>query len=364
MMRWLRYTFLLVTILSCVEPYEFRIIDTSQRIVIEATLSDKSFNDTKNYPSDGRYFSVKLSRTSDVVNVRSEAVSYAIVVLINEQGEEWTYGERSDTPGYYELIDDDFKALTGVRYKLKIQTPDDEQIESDWEMLPDPAPPMGPIGFRETTTQKVLLDEVREIQGVTPNITVPVNETGNPIYYQWKYIPTWIFTAALASTTDAMTKTCWASTPYYLRGYTVLLDNDGGYQKDFFFMDTRTNERILYEFSMLVQQEVLNEDYYYFRKEMQDRNQPGGVFSIPPYNLNTNYHSSAGSVFGYFGVVREEGKRWYFNRNDLSYGISDWLVEQCTAPCLGPGCPPPDCYNCLRYEGGDVINVKPSWWGR
>ena len=41
------------------EPYEFVIANNEPSLVIEAFVSDKSFKETVDYPSDGRYFAVK-----------------------------------------------------------------------------------------------------------------------------------------------------------------------------------------------------------------------------------------------------------------------------------------------------------------
>lgn len=365
MAKSLRFALVMLFIAGCIDPYQFRIADEDQGIVIEATLSDKSFNDTKGYPSNGRYFTVKISKTSDVINVRSVMVSYANVSLISDQGESWEVLEEDaiKAPGIYKLLDDDFKALSGVRYKLSVTTPDNTLIESDWQEMPTHTPSMGPISFRETATQRVVLDKVRDVYGVQTQIAIPANETGSMVHYRWKFQPTWLFDAPLAASGNPV-KLCWAATRYYIRGYQVLADQEGGYNKDLFFVEIENNERILHEFSVLVEQQAMTEDYYYFWKEMQELNQPDGVFATPPFNLKGNLTASSGKVFGYFGVVREQGARWYFNRTDLSYSVPNWLPEQCATPC-GPGCPPPECSNCLRYEGGeDVTNIRPEWWGR
>lgn len=354
----------MMLLVGCIEPYQFRITDTDPGIVIEATLSDKSFNDTKDYPSNGRYFTVKVSKTSDVINVRSEMVSYAMVELASDQGETWEYLETDPVgaPGVYKLLDDDFKALSGVRYRLSVTTPDDVLIESDWQEMPANAPAIGPVSFQEVTRQRIVLGQIRDVNGVKPQIRLPENESGSTIYYRWKFLPTWLFDAPLASTTSSSIKFCWATSSLYIRDYTMQPDDEGGYVKDLFFMDVDDNERVLHEFSVLIEQQVMTEDHYYFWKEMKDLNQSDGVFATPPFNLKSNFSASTGKVFGYFGVVREQGVRWYFSRTDLSYSVPNWLPEQCANPC-GPGCPPPPCYNCLRYEGGDVTNVRPTWWG-
>lgn len=365
MFKNIRFALVMLMVVGCVETYQFRITDTDPGIVVEATLSDKSFNDTKNYPSDGRYFTVKVSKTGDVINTRPKMVSYATVVLASDQGGEWLFVEEDpiNKPGIYQLFDDDFKAVQGVRYKLTVTTPDDAIIESDWQQMPDNAPAIGPVSFSETSTERIILDGVRDIKGVTSKVALPKNESGSTIHYRWKFLPTWLFDAPLASTTDAMIKFCWATTTNYLRDYTMLADDEGGYSKDLFFVEIEGNERILNEFSVLIEQQVMNEDYYFFWKEMQDLNQPDGVFATPPFNLKSNLTASKGKVYGYFGVVREQAVRWYFNRTDLSYNVPNWLPEECQREC-GPGCPPPPCFNCLRYEGGDVTNIRPTWWGR
>src|SRR6187200_2218443 len=103
MIKSIRFALIMILVGGCIETYQFRITDTHPGIVVEATISNKSFNDTRNYPSDGRYFTVKVTRTSDVTNIRSEAVSYAQVVLTSDQGDEWLYTEDVKTPGLYQL---------------------------------------------------------------------------------------------------------------------------------------------------------------------------------------------------------------------------------------------------------------------
>lgn len=356
-----RYILLFLAIAGCVEPYNFRITDDQKTLVVEAFVSDKSFNETIAYPSDGRYFTVKLSRTGDVINIRPEMVTGAFVRLINDAGEEWQYTENFETEsrGVYTLFDNDFKAIAGTRYKLLISLYGEDEFESDWAQLPAVAPEMGSIGFRETSKLQRTPGGYQPLKGVTPTISVAPNNMGQAVYYRWRLDPTWIYIAPLNTNSK-----CWATNQYYLNNFVLQEDHDGGYEKDLFFMDVEQNERVLEEFSLLVVQHTLSEDNYYFWKEMQGLNQDGGIFDTPPFNLKTNFHSQNGKgVSGYFGVVGEQAQRWYFNIHDLSYGIDNWLIPACATPC-GPGCPPPNCTNCLRYEGGEPTNVKPSWWGR
>ena len=156
MPKTIGYFFLFFIVAACVEPYHFVIPDATPSLVVEAYLSDKSYKETLTYPSDGRFFTVKLSYTSDVINTPSQEVSLAVVELHSDRNEVWKYTELTDTPGLYGLLDSLFEAEAGVRYKLHIQLPDEEIYESEWEGLPTTEPPpMGTVGFEEIMIKKI-----------------------------------------------------------------------------------------------------------------------------------------------------------------------------------------------------------------
>ena len=118
MLNKLKPFVLLMLILGCVEPYEFVVRDDEPTLVIEAFISDKSFNETLLYPSDGRWFTVKLSQTGDVINSRPVPVTGATVVLVDSEGSMWPYTESE--PGLLQLRDPDFKAQPHRAYKLTV----------------------------------------------------------------------------------------------------------------------------------------------------------------------------------------------------------------------------------------------------
>ena len=91
-MRPINKLTLFILILSgCIEPYEFRIENKAPTLVVEGFISNVSYNETLQYPSDGRFFTVKLRLTSDVINVSDEVVEHASVTLVSDAGEEWEY---------------------------------------------------------------------------------------------------------------------------------------------------------------------------------------------------------------------------------------------------------------------------------
>ena len=359
-------TFLLVVCaVGCVEPYEFVIENNEPTLVIEAYVSDKSFKETLDYPSDGRYFAVRLTTTTDVTNVRPLPVRAAQVQLSTDQGEVLQYTESNDAPGYYFLLDDEFKSESGVAYKVSVKLQDETVYESDWESMPTvTSPDMGQIGFREVETQKYVFESNEEVlktvKGIWTEIEVPENTRNEPLYYRWSYTSHWIYIAPLSSSVDPG-HICWATNPLVVQNYSLLFDRTGKYNKDLFFMESVRNHKIYEKYSTLIVQHVLTEDFYFFWKEMQEQNEGGAIFDKPPFNLRTNFHSLAGDkkVSGYFGVVQEQAKRWYFSIKDLSYHVENTAKADCQIPFTET---PPECFDCREYFFGIPTNVKPQWW--
>jgi hypothetical protein len=337
--------------LNCVEPYDFEIPSSLKAVVIEGLITDKSYDDTKAYPSDGRYFQVSLSYSSDVTNTRSEPIENANVVLEVDDGTEYNFIE--EIAGRYVLLNETFKAVSERQYRLVIRHNGDV-FTSHWEALPpSQEPAMPPIRFIESS-RKV---ESGEVVGVRTIIDVPSSESTK--YYRWSYAPSWIHTAMLGR---EQLRTCWINSPYYLIDYDVMIDEGKGSTKELFFIDTENNDKIFDLLSILVIQQSVTKDHYYFLEEMKRLNERNGLFDNPPFNLKSNYTSSneAVMVVGYFGVVREQAQRWNFNARDVSYQVEDVRYEGC-AGCLGPGCPPPSCVDCMRYELGEPTRELPAW---
>lgn len=353
---------LVLVVFSCVEPYEFLIDDNQHTIVVEAMISDKSFSESLSFPSDGRYFTAKLTYTGDVTNARPEPITGAYVELTSSEGESWVYTETN--PGTYTLLDVDFEARHAVRYKLLVQHGED-LYESSWEGMPESEiPPMGDVGFIETEKQVYVVEAgenvVRTRKGISV-FTQLAEHQGEAIYYRWRYMPTWIYRAPLASSAGPY-YTCWATNENYLKDYSLQIDKTGGYQKPLFFIETIRNERLFEEFSLLVIQYAMTEAEYFFWNEMQKQAEGGAINDTPPFNLATNFvNKDKKRVSGYFGVSHEQARRWYFNINDLSYRVEKTLKADCLVD-YGPGGPSIGCLDCRGYSHGDATTVRPSWW--
>lgn len=362
--------FLCIFIFSgCIEPYKFNIKNEGPTLVVEGYISNVSFNESLEYPSDGNFFTIELRQTGDVTNSSDKIVENASVRLESNKGEEWDYVEISSKPGTYILPDKAFKAIPGQAYRLHISLPEKGKIyESDWEALPEIVDsPVGAVDFEEVEKQDYILIAgervLGTVKGLNVNITVPEREPGKMVFYRWHFSPLWVFKAPIVSSSQPIYK-CWATNENYLPGFVLQADVAGGYTKKLFFMESNGNERIYDRFSVLIRQHQMTENFYSFWKEMQEQVEAGGLSDIPPYNIQTNIKalSSEEKVSGYFGVVQEKAVRWYFNKDQLSYFVDDRLKEECEEyydPRLGYA---PHCTNCLDYHNGIATNKEPAWW--
>lgn len=369
-MKYLRVLLIITLFLpSCVEPISFLIENNAPTLVVEAIISDKSYDETLDYPSDGRYFYVKLSWTNDVTNQNDKPVTGARVIVANDKGQQWSYLESTGTPGTYLLTDPAFKAQAGNAYQLQIALSDGQVYASDWESLPVNVPVgMGDLHFDEVTYKKYVYQAeqriIKDVSGIDLKIHLKKNGTTNPIYYKWDFEPIWIYIAPLTNKRSPVHE-CWVRSSYYLKDYVLQTDLKGDYDQKLFFIESYDNERIFHKFSVLIKQYGLTESYYNFLNELQDQaGSSNGLHDATPFNLPTNIHvadTESSGVNGYFAVVTENAKRWYFDKFELSYGVEDLLKESCTA-LLNPGPPPSSCLNCEEYSGGTSINVRPAWW--
>jgi hypothetical protein len=345
---------------SCIEPYNFDNTDVKPVLVVEGFISDISYNESKLLPYDARYFSIKLKYTSIVTNKYDEVIDDATVRLISDNGFYWNY-----TPTFFEgsfqyvLMDNDFHAEKGIQYKVQIILKNGDTYESDFQEITD-ARPMGDISYEETsiTTTKFISGEVElvTIKGINVFLTIPELEI--PTNYRFDVLPSWVFVAPYAPE-ESPVKTCWVTDKYYLRDFTLAKESTGGYKQKVAFIETSSNERIGFELTLFVRQQVLNEETYLFWNEIKDQSNAVGLFDPPPYNVRSNIkpkgHDAA--AYGFFSVTRESAKRWYFSSSELSYNV-DFDIY----------CPPSVpfdanyCLNCMAVSLGIPTNTKPSWW--
>ncbi|MBL0765346.1 DUF4249 family protein [Marivirga atlantica] len=362
---------------GCVEPYEFLIENGERSLVVEGFISNISFNKTLDFPSDGRFFTIKLSYTSDVINISGRSISGASVTLIDDQGNTWNYNELDNgNEVKYILNDSDFNAKSDRKYQLRIILPNDEIYESEWVSMPERDDrPIGEISFTEDEklTYKYVAneEEIVSIQGINVQLNIAQNNSAQKAYFKYIYDPTWIFPSVTSGSIGGINsylaqdapQLCWAKNKLFLNDYTLLDDLKGGYKHKLFFIETLGNERIYLKLSVLIIQQQLNKKYFHYWQELKENAAAGTLFDKLPYNLSSNIYHVGGNkkVSGYFDVVREKATRWYFDKDQLSYNIENKLAENCIK-YAGVDGPAQECYNCLYYTRGETVGEAPCWW--
>ena len=355
----------IILLSSCVETYDFEVEDVSPTLVIESYLSNISYNESLSWPSSGRFFSVKLSLTSNVASVHNSLIDNALITLRDDLGNTWAYYRYK--PGLYILPELDFKAEQGRSYQLRVVLSDESIYESEWQEIPTfSSLDVGEISFIEDEEITYVWEAndkvVGSLNGVRVYVQVPDNAQNDKRYYRWEYEPMWQYTAPEASSSEEGYR-CWVRSDTYLSDYSLLLDQNGGYKKEMFFIPIEGNNRVYELFTVLISQQQLSKDHFYFWELMKEQSSPNGIFDGPPTNLPANFTclNNDKKVIGYFGIVNESVKRWYFDINDLSYDVFNDNLYQCQID-YGPPAGPTECEVCLLNSKGDATNIRPWWW--
>ncbi|MGK0138881.1 MAG: hypothetical protein ACI9DJ_002337 [Algoriphagus sp.] len=357
-------------IFSCSERFDFNVESPTLGLVIEASISDKSFVESLSFPSDGRYFKAKLSLTGDVDNIRNVKVTGSEVTLKSNAGDMWLYEEDPMDRGTYYLRNDFFGAEPNVSYKLMVDFAGGKHFESNWEHIPLNDNLVGDFKIVETYEEQYVyeIDEfvIKNYRGVDVMLEIPETSKPDDRFVRWSFEPTWIHRASLAEV-GFEGRFCWITNDKYLKDFVLQKDRGVAYEKRMFFLQTVRNEFVYEYFSALVHQEVMSEGYFQFWTDLDAQKDKGGLFDQPPFGLSTNWTTEnlEWSVNGYFGVVSESAKRWELTLPDLSYAVVNPLKEICDEISeIDPETGPDQCMDCRNYNRGISTNIPPTWWTR
>jgi hypothetical protein len=365
-----KYFFVLMLFcsISCIEKYDFNVIQGSGGLVIESSITNISYEKSLSIPSDGNYFKVSLSQTSDVDNVRNVKVAGAKVYLLDGKKNKYSYTESTSVKGDYFLLNKVFKAEKGNTYQLNVDLKEGQHFESTWETLPTDANEMGDFHIEEVNTQEYVYEAgepiIRNMDGIKLKMNVPTFEGKEKVHFRWSYEPIWMYTSALAYVVNSQRIICWVRTNLYQKDYVLQSPRNGGFDQELFYLQTKGNERLFQYFSTLINQDIVSEGYYTFWKDLDAQKAKGGLFDQPPFGLSTNFASpnSVWTVNGYFGVVNRNTKRWTFDPKGLSYVIENTLEENCLLLNNEPGRKEGQCYYCDENNQGNATTISPSWW--
>ncbi len=352
---------------SCIEPIDFDTSSEPARLVVQGYISNVAAKDRIMFQPESGFFKVKIGLSSPVSNERDKTIDAAFVSVVDDLGESFDFTPLGS--GNYELVNDEFKAIEGQSYFLRVVLPDGKTYESIPETLVA-STPGGRAEYRVDTKFRIsdISNNTEKLNGITVSTEMPVNQQNQPFYYYWEITPSWVFKAALLQDNHP-NKTCWVTNKYFLKEIVLQKDlqGQGGYKKDLFFVEVPKNPRIQFDFTVLIKLFSLSKDAFRFREDLKTQNESvGSIFDPPPFSIRgniVNINDPEDRVLGYFSVVGESSQRWFTNHNELPYKFDD--SKPCESPPDGPGgFPAPQCLDCFQYCVGSsfITNEEPNWW--
>ena len=302
---------MLLTLFSqgCREPFNVEVPSGNSLLVVDAMITDQP----------GPYM-VKLSRSSALNSTDFPAESGAVVTLESTSGEEEVLEEAMD--GYYFTSENGIKGIIGEQYRLSIQTGDQVTYQSDWELLKrTPAIDSVYFIYQEQDSRDGLL------QGMQTFVDThdPANDTR---YYRYEWVESWQYRVPYSTPFEYLgndnvklieeKETCWIEEPSSSINVTTTIQNqtDKVSRHPILFVTTQT-PRLRIRYSLLLKQYALDEDEYFFWKNLKETvNEGGTLFDRQPQSITGNLHriDSSEPVLGYFSASAISTERIFIDR--------------------------------------------------
>ncbi len=362
---------------SCIDTYNLPIeSQDSHNITVFGQITD----------IEG-YQTVSISNSASITSTISpipEQISGCKVILLDNFGNSFNLDEYQ--PGLYRVwMAKDF-LKPGTSYKLKITTNSGEEIESDYDQLPE-CPNVDSVYFVRQDTPTG--DPEKPIYGIQFYIDMDATNV-NSHYFKWEIEETWEHHAVYPKTwywngkqvtetipTDFSMMICWSTEK--LKNYysisTESLSQNRIIMHPLHFVDNLT-QKLTYGYSILVNQYALSLAAYNYWEQLKQNNDLGELYGKQPISIKGNLRdltSPEKKVLGVFQATSVRTKR-IFVRNvadldrfylqcdpeePLTYSIAHdpyaylmeinsqlWKLE-------------PECVECFHLSGS---TKKPDFW--
>lgn len=308
------FTILLATS-SCVEEYWPEIITNNiQTLIVDGRIS--------NFPGP---YTVNLSSANSINDTAQIHISSAKVTIIDSNGEEELLSETS--PGIYKSSPNGMQGIVGHAYKIKIILDSGKHYESEFEELLEPVE-VDNVKVEESlqyATNSLEEDiegyqfyvDTKKANSIKTYLFWEIEETYEyhsdyKIYflYDGKEYPTSKMNVlGLAQTINRDTLFyCWKTQTIKERFIynTEYLSNPEIVNKPLHFVPFK-DERLHYNYNILVKQFTISENAYTFLKKLeQQNNNEEPLFTAQPFQIRgnvSNIENRAEPVLGYFMVA-------------------------------------------------------------
>lgn len=364
---------------SCIEPYEPKLDESQEVVVISGMISD----------SPGRH-TVAISLSSPYHWPEFQGIENCNVMIINQKGEVISYFDEGE--GIYAADIPDNYLQVGDAVSLLVTTPDNKEYHSTYDTILA-CPDLDSVYWKQQNMNT-------SDPGVTlPGIQFYLDMSGQPTDSKniiWRVDETWEYWASLFgnsvmwswnSSEDFDTGEvfkCWKSYPLdqIFTASTRNLSANKIQRMPLNFVSNET-DRLSVTYSLYVrQQSVTLKAYEYWQRMNEQAFSSGGLYETQPASVQGNISSTDDPqelVLGYFYASQVREKRIFVHNNNLfDFYVPHieceyqplstlWKRENIDFPVYlyfpGPFKPafwgPAECFDC-RVQGGDA--VKPVNW--
>lgn len=334
---------------------------------------------------------VNISRTSPISYPQYIPITGCSIEISDDNGNVFVMADSGD--GNYSCHIDQVYLHAGASFKIKILTPEGDEIVSDYDQI-SACPEIDTVYF-----------ERRDIELNTPGnysigIQFYVNLDASDVpskYFMWEAFETWEYHADYPIEwwydgeihhvwpPDYSRKVCW-KTKKIQHIFTLTTRNlaENIYNRyELQHVDNLTS-RLMYGYSLLVKQYAISETAYTYWDQMRiNSDQQGGLYEKQPLAIHGNLRNVShpdNEVLGFFGATAVKSTRIFVaNIPDLPLDFTTY----CSPSALWKGLreiSPADypaylmgsefgyslvqlnveCVDCLAQKGG--TNIKPDFW--
>jgi hypothetical protein len=303
---------------TCIDPYTPRLAGYDSLLVVDGLITDANSS-----------YTIKLSRTFQDQNSIPAALSDATLFISDDTGNKSYLKNKGK--GIYKTDSIEFKGTIGRTYILHVLTHEGEEFDSE-PCLMQSVPDIDSIYFEKD--QKVVNNGSQSQDGIS--IYLDSKEGDNNQYYRWAFDETWKFKVPYPKRFDfnvadctivpvaTIKDICWKSNKSDgILIHSVYSGESARIKKQpVLFIATGKSDRLLRQYSILVNQYSISKKEYDFWNNMKQVNESGGdIFAKQPFSVTSNIHNindPKERVLGYFQVSAVKQKRKYIVFNDIA----------------------------------------------
>jgi hypothetical protein len=314
---------------SCIKPYDPDIDkDVSTKYVVNGRVTDME-----------GWQEVRVSLSSPAESPEYIPVQGCQVAIQDDKGNVFEL-EEYQTGAYQVWIDEDY-LTAGTGYKVEVQTPDGELLQSTFDTMAV-CPPLDSVYyiFKEIPTT----DPTVYIRSMQYYVDL-VAEGYESYYFKWEVEETWEYHSRHALEyyydgdwhpvypPDSSNWKCWESglVPEVFTLATASFTSNNYPQVPLHIIDGRSS-RLSVLYSILVRQLAISEKTYNYWEQLRENSaKEGGLYEKQPLAIEGNIQNASDpgkTVLGYFYAASESTRRYFYSDiPEIEFTFNDLCQE-------------------------------------